>query len=156
MGIQIKERLVKEQILDEKGRVIGELKFNPNDSRIMSKLSKVAKDIEKAIKEIKNIKITGIPTEDLENTEDFESVSESIDKIYKICDIETKTVDGVITELSEVFGKDTVELFTGGTSDIDSLSPLLDFIMPYVKEAREGKVSKYVVETTSEEADVME
>ena len=31
-----------------------------------------------------------------------------------------------------------------GTKDIDSIMPLIDFVIPYVKNARKNKVNKYV------------
>ena len=55
-----------------------------------------------------------------------------------------KSLYKVINELSEIFGKDVVELFTGGTKDVSSVEPILEFVMPYVKKARTTKMNKYL------------
>ena len=62
MALTIKNRLIKEDILDESGNKIGELKFNPNDSRIMKKMSSLVKDFGKAVKEIDKLDKVERPT----------------------------------------------------------------------------------------------
>ena len=44
MALKIKNNFVREDIVDEKGNKLGELKFNPSDSRIMKTLSELVKD----------------------------------------------------------------------------------------------------------------
>ena len=45
MALKVKNNFVRENIEDMEGNVLGEIKFNPKDSRIMSKLSIILKDI---------------------------------------------------------------------------------------------------------------
>ena len=40
--------------------------------------------------------------------------------------------------------KETIDLFTQGTKDAETLLPVLSFIEPYVKENRQSKVEKYL------------
>lgn len=156
MALKVKQNLVKENIEDENGNILGELKFNPNDSRIMTKLSKIAKNVSDAISKLNSLKadveLTNI---DINNTDDFEKTSKSFDKIYNLLNIEENTIDEIINDLSDVFGKDTIEIFTGGSKDISTLMPLLDFIIPYVQEARNQKVSKYIKDENGDQ-EVME
>ena len=65
-------------------------------------------------------------------------------------------IDRIFANLNEVFGKETIEIFTGGTQDIELLMPLLEFVMPYVKEARQKNVNKYIKSNKLEEFDVLE
>lgn len=154
MALKVKSNLVIEDILNEEGIKIGEIKFNPNDSRIMKNLSSIVNDFSNAIKEFNQIgEIEKINVEDLKTAEDFEKASVMFEKLDKGYDIEVKAVDEFIDKLSEIFGKETIELFTNGTKDAECLLPIIDFIKPYVEKARASKVGKYV---DNDNQDVME
>lgn len=144
MALTIKNRLIKEDILDENGNKIGELKFNPNDSRIMKKMSSLVKDFGKAVKEIDKLDKVERPNLESISIEDFDKASEYFDAFDRATDIEIETTDKLINELSEIFGKETIELFTQGTKDAESLLPIISFIEPYVKKARQKNVEKYL------------
>lgn len=145
MALKIKNNFVREDIVDEKGNKLGELKFNPSDSRIMKTLSELVKDFSNKIKELDKLeKFEEIKKEDLKSIEDFENISKSFETIDKALDIEVEAVDKMINGLSEIFGKDTIELFTQGTKDAECLLPIIEFIEPYVKQARQNKVNKYL------------
>ncbi len=154
MSLIIKNKFVKEELKDENGNVLGYLQFNPNDSRIINKLSKIVNDLSKDLKQLNKIgDFPNLSDKKLESIEDFENVASEFEKINEALTIEDKAIDSVINDLSEVFGRDTIELFTGGTKDIMTILPLIEFIMPYVKEAREKNMSKYLKNGNS---DVME
>lgn len=144
MSLIIKSKFVKEEILDENGNKIGELKFNPNDSRIMKKMSILVKEFSTAIKEINKLDKIKKPELELKTLEDFENASEYFDAFDKATDLEIEVVDKLINELSEIFGKETIDLFTQGTKDAETLLPVLSFIEPYVKENRQSKIEKYL------------
>lgn len=157
MSLIVKNKFVVEDIIDEKGMKIGELKFNPNDSRIMYKLSQIITDATNSMNKIKNIgNVADLSNKKLETIEDFENVQSDIEKICKGINIETDLIDRIFANLNEVFGKETIEIFTGGTQDIELLMPLLEFVMPYVKEARQKNVNKYIKSNKLEEFDVLE
>lgn len=157
MALTIKQNIIKEDLVDEKGNKLGELKFNPNDTRIIQKLSKIANDLANKTKSLKKMDIPSIEkikNNKLESIEDFEKIGEDFDKLNSAFELEEAAVDNVIKELSDIFGEDTINIFTGGTKDINTLNPLFDFVMPYVKKAREGKIKKYTIK--KENDDVME
>jgi len=144
MALKIKDKFIKEDIVDENDNKIGELKFNPNDSRIMKLLTEAVKKCSDGLKEIDKIgNIDSLSSKKLENIEDFEKERETFEKIDKAYDIELRTVESVINNLSEVFGKDTIELFTKGTMDVNLVSPVIDFVVPYVKKERDKLTKKY-------------
>lgn len=148
MALIIKDSFVKEDIVDEKGNKIGEIKFNPNDSRIMSKLTSIVNDLSNDIKQLKNIgEIPNISDNNLTDTTDFEKVSDAFKVIEKGFNIEEAAADSVLNKLSDVFGKETIDIFTGGTKDILSVIPLIEYILPYVKKARETRINKYMNKT---------
>lgn len=148
MAIVVKNKFVEENIEDENGNVLGVLRFNPEDSRIMSRLVECVDYLEKGLKKIKEkqkgISNMNIEEIKIESIEDAENVSEYIEKTSEALKIEEDCSDKIINELSEIFGKDVVELFTGGTKDITSVEPILEFAMPYVKKARTTKMNKYI------------
>lgn len=157
MALTIKQNIVKEDLVDENGNKLGELKFNPNDTRIMQKLTKIVNDLTDKMKNLKKMDIPSVESvkeNKLEKIDDFEKLGEDFSKLNEAFNLEEKAIDNVIKELSEIFGEDTINIFTGSTKDIESLNPLLDFVMPYVKKAREGKVKKYTIK--KENDDVME
>ena len=154
MNIIVKNNFIKEDIVDEKGNKLGEIKFNPNDSRIMQKLTKIVTDLEKSLKKVKEIDTDNLPElSQLDKIEDFEKLGEIFETLYNGFSIELDAINGVIEDLSEIFGKDTIEIFTQGTTDANTLLPLLNFIIPYVQEYRTKKVDKYIPKQND---DVME
>lgn len=155
MALIVKNNFIKEDIKDENGNKLGEIKFNPNDSRIMSKLTKIVNELGNSLDKLKSMgNMPKIPNEDLNTLEDFEKLSDSFKLIEQGFDIEEKAVDCVLDNLSEVFGEETINIFTGGTKDVLSVMPLIEYILPFVKEARQNKINKYINKKTSN--DVME
>lgn len=150
MALIIKSKFIKEDILDENKNKIGELKFNPNDSRIMKKMSTLIKEFSVAIKEINKLDKVEKPKSELKNLEDFENASDYFEAFDKATDLEIDIVDKLIDGLSEIFGKETVELFTQGTKDAESLLPIISFMEPYVKKNRQSQVEKYLDKKSAE------
>lgn len=150
MALIIKSKFIKEDILDENKNKIGELKFNPNDSRIMKKMSTLIKEFSVAIKEINKLDKVEKPKLELKTLEDFENASDYFEAFDKATDLEIDIVDKLIDGLSEIFGKETVELFTQGTKDAESLLPIISFMEPYVKKNRQNQVEKYLDKKSAE------
>lgn len=145
MSLIIKNKLVKEDIIDENGNKLGEIKFNPDDSSIMKTLTEILENLNKSIKKIdeyKNIDIKKL--EKSSSLKDFEETSDTIEKLRELFNIEYQTVENAISGLEKVFGKDTIDCFTGGTKDIETLVPLIEFITPYIEKNRKKKVEKYI------------
>lgn len=154
MVLKNKNKFIVEPILDENNNKLGELKFNPNDARIMNRLAKCLDYAEKALKKLKNMgEMPNLSTIEINSVEDAENISGAIEKISNALDLEEDCATMVINELSEIFGKDTIDIFTEGTKDIETINPILEFVMPYVRKAREEKVSQYDAKKNS---DVME
>ena len=150
MALIIKSKFIKEDILDENKNKIGELKFNPNDSRIMKKMSTLIKEFSVAIKEINKLDKVEKPKSELKTLEDFENAADYFEAFDKATDLEIDIVDKLIDGLSEIFGKETVELFTQGTKDAESLLPIISFMEPYVKKNRQSQVEKYLDKKSAE------
>lgn len=154
MALTIKNKFVREDIIDENGTKIGEIKFNPDDSAIMKSLTSILEDLSNSVKKIDEYKGVEIPKLDKTSSlEEFEKASDSIEKLSDMFNIEYEVIDNSIKSLEEIFGENTINCFTGGTKDIESLVPLIEFITPYIQKSRTKKVEKYIKKTTD---DVME
>lgn len=154
MALTIKNKFVREDILDEEGNKIGEIKFNPNDSAIMKSLADILEDLSNSVKKLDEYKNIEIPKIDKSSPlEEFEKVGSSIEKLSNMFNIEYEVVDNSIKSLEKIFGEDTINCFTGGTKDIETLIPLIDFIAPYVRKNRTKKVEQYIKKQND---DVME
>ena len=145
MSIVIKNKLIIEDILNENGQKIGEIKFNPNDSSIMKMLAEILSNLNKAVKELNKYKNTDLnKLTETSTIEEFENASVEIEKVSEAMRLEYETIDNAITELKKIFGEETINCFTSGTHDIETLMPLLEFIMPYIQKSRNEKINKYI------------
>ena len=146
MTIKIQSKFVKEDIIDENGNKLGEISFNPSDSRIMNKLSDVLFFLEGKYQELKKLgDFHEIENRNFESIEEFENQLENFKKIAKGFELEDEANSYVINTLMEIFGEETIAIFTGGTNDLMLLMPLLDFVIPYVRKARTDKVNHYII-----------
>lgn len=148
MSIIIKNKFVCEDILDENQNVIGQIKFNPEDSNIMKTLAEILYDLNNSMKKLNDYKDLDLSKlnelGESSSAKDFENASEQIEKTKELFDLEYNVINKSINGLKDVFGEKCINCFTGGTMDINSLVPLINFITPYVKESRSKKVNKYI------------
>ncbi len=147
--MEIKNKFVEENIT-ENGKVIGKIRFNPNDSKIMYNLALTIENLTSSLEKLKTMSIPEkIDLDKLTTADDFIKSSDNFNKIASAYELEYKTINEAIKKLEEIFGKDTIECFTKGTTDYYTLVPLLEFIMPYVKKSRDSKVNEYLRKSTS-------
>lgn len=153
MAIVAKNKLVCEDIVTETGEVIGQIKFNPDDSKIMKTLGEVVCNLNNIVKkqdDYKNINLKKLNKNS--SAEDFIEASKEIASIKDACDTEYENVQKSIACLKEIFGEECINCFTNETMDITALTPLIEFVTPYIENARRGKLDKYISKNT----DVME
>ena len=153
MAIVVKSKFVCEDIVDKDNNVIGQIKFNPDDSNIMKTLAEIIYDVNSVANKMNKYKGLNLPQlNEKSSLEDFKKASDAIENVKDIFTMEYEVIDRSISGLKNIFGEKCINCFTGGTMDIDSLAPLLKFITPYVKKSRNEKVDKYI----SKNNDVME
>lgn len=146
MALKINNNIVREKIEDQNGNVIGEIQFDPNDETIMKSMSDIIKNLTDKIQKQKEIgkinvdKLNNI----LETQEDFESSFEDLAKINQSIDLEYAAVKETIDSFTKIFGKETMDVITGGVVSLNNLKPLIEFISPYIKESRKTQTDKYL------------
>lgn len=145
--MEIKNKFVEEDIT-ENGKVIGKIRFNPSDSKIMYNLAKTIENLTSSLKKLNEMPVPDkVDLDTLKTADDFIKSAEDFDNIANAYELEYQTINNAIKNLEEIFGKDTIECFTKGTTDYYTLMPLLEFVMPYVKKSRDSKVQKYLGKT---------
>jgi len=145
MAITIKSKIIKEDLLDENGVKLGELTFNPNDTRIVNKMSKIIDELGNALTDLKRLgEFPEIPETTINSIEDFEKIASDLKRMNTGINVEMNAVSKVINDLIEVFGEETVNIFTEGTMDLLSVLPLIEFVAPHVRKARNEKVDAYM------------
>lgn len=153
MAIVVKSKFVCEDIVDKDNNVIGQIKFNPDDSKIMKTLAEILCDLNNSINKLDKYKDLDLSQlSENSSLEDFKNASDKIEKTKEIFTMEYNVINKSISGLKDIFGEECINCFTGGTMDIASLLPLIEFIAPYVKKSRNEKVDKYL----SKNNDVME
>ncbi len=153
MAIVVKSKFVCEDIVDKDNNVIGQIKFNPDDSNIMKTLTEILCDLNNSINKLDNYKDLDLSQlSENSSLEDFKNASDKIEKTKDIFAMEYNVINKSISGLKDIFGEECINCFTGGTMDIASLLPLIEFIAPYVKKSRNEKVDKYLLKNN----DVME
>ena len=146
MALKINNNIVRENIEDQNGNIVGTIQFDPNDETIMKSMSDIIKNLtdkiqkQKEIGEINIDKLNNI----LETQEDFENSIEDLAKINQSIDLEYEAVKETIDSFAKIFGKETMDVITGGFVSLNNLKPLIEFISPYIKESRKAQTDKYL------------
>ncbi|HAB66597.1 MAG TPA: hypothetical protein DCE23_04435 [Firmicutes bacterium] len=146
MALKIYNKIVKENIEDKDGNVIGTIQFDPNDERIMKTLSDIIRNLTEKInkqKEVGDVNVNKLQ-QSLKNQDQFDDSIEDLLKVNQLIDLQYDAIKETIDSFAEVFGKETMDVITGGSVSLNNLKPLINFISPYVKNARKALTDKYL------------
>lgn len=147
MAIEVKNNKITEEIV-EKGKLIGKIEYDPSDTKTYNELLNIIQEtmeIKKKLEEVPEIS-------QVKTIEDLEKNREAFNKVVEISNYSTDMISKIIQRLDSIFGIGTCELFLKGTQNLNYLTPLFDNVLPMFKEARKGKVDKYL----SDKSDVMD
>ena len=102
--MEIKNKFVEENIT-ENGKVIGKIRFNPNDSKIMYNLALTIENLTSSLEKLKTMSIPEkIDLDKLTTADDFIKSSDNFNKIASAYELEYKTINEAIKKLEEIFG----------------------------------------------------
>lgn len=145
MAIVVKKKSIEEEIVDEKGNVLGRISYYPDDIKAYRILSDIVDSIQKISKDAKNLdKLGSLSEEKIESLEDFEQYAETFNECRGNFHNIDDAIEGIKNNIDEIFGRGTSYLLMGNGHDIELLTPLLDEVMPKFKEQREDKVNQYL------------
>lgn len=144
--VQILQKKIRIAIKDG-DETIGEIAFNPDDTRTYKRFLSIIEMAMNGNKEINKIE-SGIDKSALdkkfETVEDFENASDVFSKMLTVTNIADESWNELCKGLDEIFGAGVCEAFTGGDMDTELLNPLVDCVMPYFREARQEKAKPYL------------
>ncbi|MCI8575774.1 MAG: hypothetical protein HFI09_04820 [Bacilli bacterium] len=157
MAIVVKSKKIKEEIVDETGKVLGYISYNPEDTSTYTKLTNILDNLVQISDEMKSLKtIKKIPEDELIDIEDFEKYREDFNRMSISLNKCEEKIGKVKENIDLIFGKGTSEIIMEGSNDVDMLVPLIEEVLPKFKSARESKVNKYLSNQQIEQLDVME
>lgn len=144
MAIVVKNKNIKEEIVDEKGNHLGVISYNPDDIKAYKKLTDILDFINTMSKNTEHLNQLGELSDKEITLDNFSNYEELFNGVRE----ELHTIDDLIEEtkkgIDEIFGEGTSYIFMGDGSDLDLLMPLLDDVMPKFKNKREEQVNKYL------------
>lgn len=149
MAITVKNNKISEEIIDENGKVLGKIEYDPSDTKVYNELLNIINET----LEIKN-KITEVPNIDdksINTIEDLEKNRDIFNKILEVSNYSSDKIKNITERLDSIFGVGVCDIFLQGTQNLNYLEPLINGVLPNFKEARQGKIDKYL----SDESDVM-
>lgn len=156
MAIVVKSKKIKEDIVDENGQILGSISYNPNDTTTYTKLTDIMNNLLKISDEMKSLQhIKNIPEEGLKSMEDFENYRDDFNAMnisLHNCD---EKIENIKHSIDLIFGEGVCNIIMEGSNDVEMLIPLIEEVIPKFKNARDGKVNKYLP-TESEILDVMD
>ncbi len=156
MEIVIKSKKIKDNLVDEKGNVLGTISYNPEDTGAYTKLLEVVDMVSKITEvgeEIEKTNIEEIPENKELTIEELKKYSENLKELhsnFKDCD---ELIEKIKGNIDDIFGKGTANIVMENTNDLTLLTPFIEAVTPSFSQARNKKVSKYI---SSANSDVLE
>ncbi len=156
MAIVIKSKKIKEDIVDENGNVLGSISYNPEDTTTYTKLTDIMNDLLKISDEMKSLnKLEKFPENELKDIEEFEKYRNGFNTMNEVLHKCDDRIENIKKNVDEIFGVGTCKIIMEDSNDVDMLVPLIEEVIPKFKNARKGKVDKYLSKNTID-LDVME
>lgn len=151
MEIKVKNKKIKENIIDENGNILMEVSFNPDDLNVYNMFISLTDDIEKTYQKDKTIGDVNITKKELENIEEFEGIKGELNKVKNKLSNADELFITICKKMDSIFGEGTSMALTDGENDIELFYPLIEWASPYFKKKRKAKVDKYL----KDDSDVM-
>lgn len=149
MAIVIKSKKIKEDVVDENGNVLGSISYNPEDTTTYTKLTDIMNDLLKISDEMKSLnKLEKLPENELKDIEEFEKYRNGFNTMNEVLHKCDDRIENIKKTVDEIFGVGTCKIIMEDSNDVDMLVPLIEEVIPKFKNARKGKVDKYLSKNT--------
>lgn len=156
MAIVIKSKKIKEDIADENGNVLGSISYNPEDTTTYTKLTDIMNDLLKISDEMKSLdRLEKLPENELKDIDEFEKYRNDFNTMNEVLHKCDDRIENIKKTVDEIFGIGTCKIIMEDSNDVDMLVPLIEEVIPKFKNARKGKVDKYISKKKNN-SDVME
>lgn len=157
MAIVVKSKKIKEDIVDENGKLITTISYNPEDTKSYTKFSDILEKIYKIQDKIKektpNIK--ELPNREL-SIEELDEYRKSFENLNEVLHYQENLSEEIFKDFDFIFGEGTCEKIMEGSNDIMLLLPIIEAVSQNFNKSRNKKVNKYLQKENIETLDVME
>lgn len=155
MAIVVQRKKIQEDLVDENGKVLGIISYNPEDTSTYKKLSNILQDLLEISDEVKKISnFPKIPEKEINDMEIFEKYRDNFNKMDQSLNLCDEKIENIKKSIDDIFGKGTSQIVMDNSNDIDLLKPLIEGVLPNFKKSRDNKTKKYLDDL--ETLDVME
>lgn len=144
MAITVKDKNIKENLVDENGNILGSISYNPEDIKAFRKLSDILNFINEMSKNTKYLNQLGVLPKENISLDDFYKYEELFSGVRNELHTIGDLIEETKTSIDEIFGEGTSYILMGNGEDLELLMPLLDEVMPKFKSKREEKVNQYL------------
>lgn len=142
-------------IVDEDGKKIGKVSFNPKDIKTYNAFMKIYGCVSALLKKHEGIgAVEEIPEGKLGGVAEYQAASAGLEKIADFTDEAVVQFEKIYAQIDEIFGAGTSKLISQDSYDVEVLFEFLDGITPYFKNAQGERVGKYL-DKKQAESDVM-
>ncbi len=158
MAIEIKSKWLKQDVVDETGKVITTIKFNPDDIKTYTRFSNIVQNLYKAKDMINKNKseIKDLPTNRDLNLEELDEYRTTFEKINETLTYQEERLKEIFDDFDYVFGEGTCDAIMQGTYDISQIMPIIEYATPYFNKSRKTSINRYLPEKEIEQLDVMD
>ena len=153
MKLTVKNTVIREDITDERGNVIGKIEFDPTDATIYKKFLSLISIIEEKAKTERQIgNLQDIPNIKLNNIDEIQKYRGIFNNLEKKIDNYIEIEQTIKDICNEIFGN-VSDTFDKVSKSLDPYIQLIEWATPYFKSGREDKLKEYLDD--KEEKDVL-
>jgi len=145
MAIVVKNTKITEEIVDEKGNLLGHISYDPKDYNAYKEIMNIMEDIyklEDSLNKSKNIDIEKMKAAKTDS--DFAALRNEFHSMSAALNEGSESVDSIIRRIDTIFGEGTCSIILNGTYNLDLLIPLLENVTPEFEKVHTIKKNAYL------------
>ena len=145
MAIIVKNTKITEEIVDEKGNVLGHISYDPKDYNAYKEIMNIMEDIyklEDSLNKSKDIDIDKL--KNAKTDADFDALRGEFHIISSALNEGSESIDSIIDRVDAIFGKGICNIILNGTYNLDLLLPLLENVTPQFEKVHTEKKNAYL------------
>lgn len=145
MAIVVKNTKITEEIVNEKGELLGHISYDPEDYNSYKEILNIMEDIyalDDALKVTNSVDVKAI--EEAAKNEDFDSVRSQFHTMADAMNKGSESIDSIIKRIDTIFGTGTCKIILNGTYNLNLLLPLLEAVTPQFEKLHSEKKNAYL------------
>lgn len=145
MAIIVKNTKITDEIVNEKGEVLGIISYDPNDLKSRKEIINIINDIYKLEDSLKKAdKINISQFSNAKTMEEFEKARDSFNQLRVHINQGAEHIEDIIKRIDNIFGEGTCKIVLNDTYNLELLIPLLNGVLPQFEKVQNEKKNKYL------------